>query len=300
VFREMAIGRFVIRINNRKVLKGILRHFDIGDEAATPILRALDKIEKEDQGGILAELERNGLPANSALELYNLVGARRGTDEALALLAELAYPNETYVQGVQELAKIVEAIRQFGVPDSAFAIDLSVVRGLDYYTGTIYETTLLDHPDIGSICSGGRYDDLASYFTNTRLPGVGISIGLTRLFWQLREAGLLGKATGSTVQAMVALMDADSLPDALDIARRLRAAGINTEMQMEARKIGKQFQYASRAGIRFVVLTGEDEEHGGVVAVKDLLREEQFEVAREELASTLRVELEQAQVLAGR
>ena len=145
-----------------------------------------------------------------------------------------------------------------------------------------------------------RYEDLASHYTKSRLPGVGISIGLTRLFWQLREAGLVEGIAESSVQAMVALMDETQLPEALDIARHLRAGGINTEVQMEARKVGKQFQYASRAGIRFVVLAGGDELARGVVAVKDLQREQQFEVPRDELPGTLRVELEQARALAGR
>ncbi len=167
---------------------------------------------------------------------------------------------------------------------------------LDYYTGTVYETTLTDHPQIGSICSGGRYEDLASHYSKSKL-GVGISIGLSRLFWQLREAGLIDGIEASSVQALVALMDEQGMPQSLDIARRLRAGGINTEVQMEPKKIGKQFQYAAKAGIRFVVLAGEDELARGVVAVKDLVREQQFEVSRDELASTLQVELEQSKVM---
>jgi len=195
---------------------------------------------------------------------------------------------------------VLELVRAMGVPESAYCLNFSIARGLDYYTGTVYETQLVDHPEIGSICSGGRYEDLASHYTKSKLPGVGISIGLTRLFWQLREAGLIEGIAESSVQAMVALMDEAQLADALDIARRLRAGGINAEVQMEARKLGRQFQYAARAGIRFVVLAGEDELARGVVAVKDLLREQQFEVPRDELADTLRVELEQARALAGR
>ncbi|KAG0772934.1 hypothetical protein G6F22_015314 [Rhizopus arrhizus] len=185
-----------------------------------------------------------------------------------------------------------------GVPESAYCLNFSIARGLDYYTGTVYETTLTDHPQIGSICSGGRYEDLASHYSKSKLPGVGISIGLSRLFWQLREAGLIDGIEGSSVQALVALMDEQGMPQSLDIARRLRAGGINTEVQMEPKKIGKQFQYAAKAGIRFVVLAGEDELARGVVAVKDLLREQQFEVSRDELASTLQVELEQSKAMA--
>ncbi|MEE7559967.1 histidine--tRNA ligase family protein, partial [Xanthomonas sp. Kuri4-2] len=203
----------------------------------------------------------------------------------------------TLAEGVAELREVLELVRALGVPEQAYCLNFSIARGLDYYTGTVYETLLSDHPQIGSICSGGRYEDLASHYSKSRLPGVGISIGLTRLFWQLREAGLIAGIEASSVQAMVALMDEARLDDALDIARRLRIGGINTEVQMEPKKIGKQFQYAARAGIRFVVLAGEDELARGVVAVKDLVREQQFEVARDELASTLQVELEQAKVM---
>ena len=218
----------------------------------------------------------------------------------LRLLDALGEGTALFEEGRAELREVLHRLRALGVPESRYAINLSIARGLDYYTGIVYETTLDAHPGIGSICSGGRYDNLASHYSKSKLPGVGISIGLTHLFWQLREAGLITGVDESSVQAMVALMEDGQLADSLDIARRLRAGGINTEVQMEAKKLGKQFQYASRAGIRFVVLAGEDELARGVVTVKDLVREQQFEVSREQLASTLRVELEQTRALAGR
>lgn len=183
-------------------------------------------------------------------------------------------------------------IKAFGVPESHFALNLSIARGLDYYTGTVYETTLNDHPQIGSICSGGRYENLAGNYTKSSLPGVGISIGATRLYWQLREAGLIGTAT-STVQALVTQMDEAQLPVYLALATELRQAGINTEAVMESSKLGKQFKYADKAGIRFVLVLGDNEIANGTVTVKDLRRENQFEVARTDLARTLRAELEQ-------
>jgi histidyl-tRNA synthetase len=184
------------------------------------------------------------------------------------------------------------------VPESRYALNLSIARGLDYYTGTVYETTLDAYPQIGSICSGGRYEDLASHYSKSQLPGVGISIGATRLFWQLREAGLISTAD-SSVEVMVSQLDEARLPRYLELAGLLRAAGINTEVQMEPRKLAKQFQYADRAGIRFVVMLGEDEDARGVVSVKDMRKQEQFEVALSELARTLRVEIEQARVMVG-
>ena len=170
--------------------------------------------------------------------------------------------------------------------ESRYAINLSIARGLVYYTGIVYETTLDAYPQIGSICSGGRYDNLASHYSKSKLPGVGISIGLTRLFYQLREAGLVGTAD-SSVDVLVALLDDAGLDAALAMSQRLRAAGLNVETQLEPRKLAKQFQYADKAGIRFVVMRGEDEAARGVVAVKDLRRGQQFEVADAELADAL-------------
>jgi len=283
VFREMAIGEFRIRINNRKVLRGILQEFGVPDDKAAAVLRTLDKAEKEDAGKLRGDLEREGVAA--AGKLLDLITTRRTTDETLNTLSFLK--GEIGKAGLEELRNIVVAIRQFGVPDTAFAVDLGVVRGLDYYTGTIYETTLTAHPDIGSICSGGRYDDLASYFTETQLPGVGISIGLTRLFFQLREAGVVS-AAGSSVDVLVALLDDASLDQALAISPRLRGAGLNVETQLEPRKLARQLQYADRAGIRFVVMRGEDEASRGVLSIKDLHRGEQQEVPEAGLIEALR------------
>ncbi len=170
--------------------------------------------------------------------------------------------------------------------ESRYALNLSIARGLDYYTGVVYETTLDAYPQIGSICSGGRYDNLASHYSKSKLPGVGISIGLTRLFYQLREAGLVGTAD-SSVDVLVALMDDAGLDAALAMSQRLRAAGLNVETQLEPRKLAKQLQYADKAGIRFVAMRGGDEAARGVVAVKDLRRGQQFEVADNQLADAL-------------
>src|SRR5262249_48584853 len=216
------------------------------------------------------------------------ITSRRETSETLALLTDLAYRNETYVQGLAELRNVVAAIRQFGVPDSAFAIDLSVVRGLDYYTGTIYETTLSAHPDIGSICSGGRYDDLASYFTNTRLPGVGISIGLSRLFARLREADLLRPLARTPAEVLVTTLDPEAMPRYLEIARVLRAQDINTEVYLERAKLGKQFEYANRKGFRVAVTAGAEEFGRGTVKVKDLAAQNETEVPLDRAADTIK------------
>lgn len=305
VFSELQIGEFAVQLNNRKLLRGFFESQGVADGALQlAVLREVDKIDKRGPDYVRDTLMGEGfdLPAERVAKILEFIGVRStGHADALAQLdALVASPEATDMlrAGVAELREVIELVHSLGVPETAYRLNFSIARGLDYYTGTVYETLLTNHPEIGSICSGGRYEDLASHYTKSKLPGVGISIGLTRLFWQLREAGLIEGIGESSVQAMVALMDESAMPHSLDIARRLRAGGINTEVQLEQKKIGKQFQYAAKAGIRFVALVGEDEINRGVVAVKDLVREQQFEVAREELATTLQVELEQARAMA--
>ena len=304
VFSDLGIGDFTIQLNNRKLMRGFFEAQGVTDgEQQALVLREVDKLDKRGADYVRETLtgEGFGMSAEGVDRILDFVAVRStGHADALARLDALGQGSDTFNQGLAELREVLELVKALGVPESAYCLNFSIARGLDYYTGTVYETQLDGYPQIGSICSGGRYEDLASHYTKSKLPGVGISIGLTRLFWQLREAGLIAGSDESSVQAMVALMDEGQLAESLDIARRLRAAGINTEVQMESRKLAKQFQYASRAGIRFVVLAGEDELARGVVTVKDLLREQQFEVKREELASSLKVELEQARALAGR
>jgi len=304
VFSDLGIGDFTIQLNNRKLMRGFFEAQGVTDgEQQALVLREVDKLDKRGADYVRETLtgEGFGMSAEGVDRILEFVAMRSSSHaDALAKLDALGQGSEIFNQGIAELREVLELVKALGVPEAAYCLNFSIARGLDYYTGTVYETQLDGYPQIGSICSGGRYEDLASHYTKSKLPGVGISIGLTRLFWQLREAGLVAGSDESSVQAMVALMDEGELAESLDIARRLRAAGINTEVQMEGRKLAKQFQYASRAGIRFVVLAGEDERARGAVTVKDLLREQQFEVKREELASSLKVELEQARALAGR
>ena len=304
VFSELGIGDFTVQLNNRKLMRGFFEGLGVSDGSRQmDVLREVDKLDKRGADHVRDTLtgEGFGLSADTVQKILDFVAVRStGHDDALAKLDALGRGSETFDQGIAELREVLELVHALGVPESDYCLNLSIARGLDYYTGTVYETQLDGYPQIGSICSGGRYDDLASHYTKSKLPGVGISIGLTRLFWQLREAGLVAGVDESSVQAMVALMEDNQLTDSLDIARRLRAGGINAEVQMEPKKLGKQFQYASRSGIRFVVLAGEDELARGVVTVKDLAREQQFETTRDQLASTLRVELEQTRALSGR
>jgi len=300
VFRDLKIGPFTIWLNNRKIMRGFFESLGIVDpEKQALALREVDKLDKRGADYVRDTLmgEGFGLSAEAAKKILDFVQIRTsGHDDALSKLDGMLGNNATFREGVAQLREVLGIIKAFGVPESHYAINLSIARGLDYYTGTVYETTLNEHLQIGSICSGGRYDDLASNYTKSRLPGVGISIGATRLFYQLREAKLLG-AAASTVKVLVTQMDEAQLPAYLQIANELRAGGIATEVVLDGGKLGKQFKYADRAGIRFVVVLGTDEIAKGVVTVKDLRKQDQFEVPRAELVKTLRVELEQAQVM---
>jgi histidyl-tRNA synthetase len=304
VFSELGIGDFTVQLNNRKLMRGFFEGLGVADGSRQmDVLREVDKLDKRGADYVRETLtgEGFGLSQDTVQKILEFVAVRSHSHaDALQRLDALGQGSDTFNQGIAELREVLELVHALGVPESDYCLNFSIARGLDYYTGTVYETMLDGYQQIGSICSGGRYEDLASHYTKSKLPGVGISIGLTRLFWQLREAGLVAGVDESSVQAMVALMEDSQLTESLDIARRLRAGGINTEVQMEAKKVAKQFQYASRAGIRFVVLAGEDELKRGVVTVKDLSREQQFETTRDQLASTLRVELEQTRALAGR
>jgi len=300
VFRELNIGAFTIQLNNRKLMRGYFESLGIvNGEQQMLVLREVDKLDKRGADYVHDTLTGAtfGLSAEVAQKILAFVQVRSTSlDDAYARLDALGAGPESMEQGRNELKEVLSLIHAFGVPESHVALNLSIARGLDYYTGTVYETTLNDHPQIGSICSGGRYENLASQYTKSQLPGVGISIGLTRLYWQLRDAGLISTAQ-STVDVLVTQMDAAQLPSYLALASELRGAGIATEVVLEGGKLGKQFKYADRAGIRFVIVLGEDELAKGVVTVKDLRREDQFEVARSELIKTLRVELQQAAVM---
>ncbi|MDQ3617327.1 MAG: histidine--tRNA ligase [Pseudomonadota bacterium] len=300
VFSELNIGKFTIALNNRKLLRGFFEAQGVTEpELQARVLREVDKLDKRGEDHVRETLtgEGFGLSAEAVATILDFVKLRSTSHaDALAQLDALGEGNDSLREGVIELREVLELVRALGVPETHYALNFSIARGLDYYTGTVYETTLDDYPQIGSICSGGRYDNLASHYSKSALPGVGISIGLTRLFWQLREAGLVDSAE-STVQVLVTQMDPATLPHCLAVASELRQAGLNTEVVMESSKLARQFKYADRAGIRFVAVLGEDEIAKGTVTVKDLRRADQFEVARAELAKTLRVELAQAAAL---
>jgi histidyl-tRNA synthetase len=300
VFEALAIGDFTIQFNHRKLLRGFFEGQGIAEgERQAAVLREIDKLDKRGEAAVRETLigEGYGLDPTVADTLLAFSRVRAvGHDAAQAALDALGAGTPLFEEGRAELRDTLAQLRALGVAENRFALNLSIARGLDYYTGIVYETMLNAHPDIGSICSGGRYENLASHYTKSKLPGVGISIGLTRLFWQLREAGLIATAD-SSVDVLVSLMDDSGLDAALSLSQRLRTVGLNVETQFEPRKLKKQLEYANRAGIRFVVIRGEDEAARNVVAVKDLRRGEQFEVTEAEVGRALLVEREQWRAL---
>ena len=301
VFERLAIGEFTIQLNHRKLLRGFFEGQGIEGDTQFAVLRELDKLDKRGEDAVRATLAGEGFGlAGDVIDRLMAFSRVRSTGhaDALAKLDALGAGTPLFEEGRDELHAILSQLKALGVAESRYALNLSIARGLDYYTGVVYETTLDAYPQIGSICSGGRYENLAGHYTKSKLPGVGISIGLTRLFFQLKDAGIVDTAD-SSVDALVALLDEAGLEHALGLSQRLRAAGLNVETQLEPRKLAKQLQYADKAGIRFVVMHGEDEAARGVVAVKDLRRGEQFEVAEAELASTLLVEREQLRTTGG-
>jgi histidyl-tRNA synthetase len=266
-----AIGfdRFVIRINNRLVLNGLLDKLELADKTAG-ILRALDKLPKIHAEGVIAEMsDKVGATREQASQVLELAGLKGTPAEILARLEPMLSGNEHGERGIARLRELFAAAQASGIPAERVDLDVSIARGLDYYTGTIYETFLTDDPAIGSICSGGRYDNLAELFTNQKLPGVGASLGLDRLLAAMESMGRIQSAS-TPAPVLVVLFQSDRLGDYLRIGRLLRAAGINTEVFPEAKKVGKQLQYADRKGFRLAVIAGDDEFSRGEWQVKDL------------------------------
>ncbi|MPZ52695.1 MAG: histidine--tRNA ligase [Acidimicrobiia bacterium] len=270
VLHDIEIGAFTIRINHRQLLRGLLEQAGVADVSSqSDLIRHIDKLDKIGPQKVASFLIDGGMSPAAAETLLRHTATRTTShDEGLAVLGDLA--DGPAGGGAESLMEVFRVLADLGVPEDRYCLDLSVARGLDYYTGTVYETVLDDHPELGSISGGGRYDDLAGQYTNTHLPGVGISIGLTRLFFQLRDAGLLPYER-AVLDAVVTLMDDDGLSYALEVASLLRAGGLRVETHMEPGKIGKQLRNADRAGIRYALIDGGQERTDHTITVRDLV-----------------------------
>ena len=295
IFRRFGLERFQIRVNNRKILNGFYAMLGLSEKSGD-IMRTVDKLDKigaEKVKGLL--LTECGVDENAADEILKFIAITGSNAEVISALEGYVGRNEVFDLGLGELKAVCENLGAFGVPEKNFAVDLTIARGLDYYTGTVYETTLLDHPEIGSVCSGGRYDNLAGYYTNQQLPGVGISIGLTRLFYVLDEQGLLNPEMNTCACDALVIPMTQTPAAAIAIAQSLRAAGVRTQVYGEQKKFKQKMVYANKLGVPYIVLLGDDEIAQGKCSVKDMRSGEQVTVTPEEAAAIILADKQKAQ-----
>jgi histidine--tRNA ligase len=288
IFEQFAFGKFTIHINNRLVLNGFFAGIGLADVSAD-VLRVVDKIEKISRQDFMAELRELGLSEKQVAQVFAFTEISGSNDEILSQLESMKneIDSDDFALGTAKLYELLAMLRNMGLPEQRIQLDLRIARGLDYYTGIVYETTLDDYPEVGSVCSGGRYDNLAENYTRTRLPGVGVSIGLSRLFYKLREAGVVSSHRRTLARCMVASFDDAQFGEALQIAAELRRAGVATILNTESVPLKKKLRYADRLGIPLVVLIGEEEVRGRFATVKDMATGENKPIPRQQLVEEL-------------
>lgn len=276
-FKNLGFSNFTIKINNRKILNGLYE--GLGQkENSVDIMRIIDKIDKIGEEKVRKEISELGVSNEIVDKLVSFIKIDGKTDEKLAKLDEMNIENETYQKGVNELKDVIKYIRMFGLPEENFTVDFTIARGLDYYTGTVYETFLNEYRELGSVCSGGRYENLAENYTDKKLPGVGISIGLTRLFYKLNELGLI-KATKKSVADVLIVPMMDDMKEAISLGTNLRAVGVNTEIYLNDKKIKAKMKYADRLKIPYVIVVGENEVQANKLKVKNMETGEEKEAS---------------------
>ena len=287
-FTRLGLKRFQIRVNNRKILNGFYAMLGLTEQSGA-IMRTVDKLDKIGPDKVRELLLSDcGLREDQAAEILKFIAITGSNAEVLAALEGYMGRHELFDTGLSELKTVVKYLADFGVPEENFAVDLTIARGLDYYTGTVYETTLLDHPEIGSVCSGGRYDNLAEYYTDRQLPGVGISIGLTRLFYVLGEQGMLNPDLPTAPADVLVLPMTEDLAPAISLSTRLRGAGVRTQLYTEQKKFKAKMNYADKIGVPYVIFLGDDEIAAGVVACKDMKTGEQTKLPFAETLDRIR------------
>ena len=284
--KDLGFEDFTICINNRKLLSGLFKELDL-EEKSVDIMRIIDKIEKIGKENVIECLKDLELNENQIDDIMNFIEISGTTEEKIDSLEKLNYTNEIFNEGLEELKQVVKYVKAFGVPNSNFKVDLTIARGLDYYTGTVYETFLNEYRELGSVCSGGRYDNLAEYYTDKKLPGVGISIGLTRLFYKLNELNALKEEQNSIAKVLVVSMVEDN-SKALEVATALRNKNINAEVYLENKKIKAKFKYADRLAIPYVIVIGEDEIANNIVTLKNMQTGEQETLKIEEVIEKIK------------
>ncbi len=292
-FTSLGLKRFQIRVNNRKILNGFYAMLDLTHESGA-IMRTVDKLDKIGAAQVkeLLMAEEIGLNAEQAGEIMRFIAIDGSNAEVLQALESYRGRHPLFDEGLDELTTVARYLAAFGVPEDHFKVDLTIARGLDYYTGTVYETTMLDHPEIGSICSGGRFDNLAEYYTDKKLPGVGISIGLTRLFFVLEDQGYLNDQLNTAPADALILPMTEDLSAAIALATQLRSAGVRTQLYGEQKKFKQKMSYADKLGVPYVIFLGEEEIASGVAAVKNMRTGEQVKVSPDEAVKLIQAGLE--------
>ena len=285
-FQELGFSDFTIHINNRKLLNGLFDSLNLSEQS-TEIMRIIDKLAKIGKENVIEELSNLNINKDSILTIMNFIEISGNNEEKIIALKNIGIKNEIFNSGLKELEDVINCIKLFGMPESNYEIDLTIARGLDYYTGTVYETFLNEYPSLGSVCSGGRYDNLAEYYTDKKLPGVGISIGLTRLFYKLNELNAI-KVNKKSMADVLVVSTSDDIKPCIPVATEFRNANINTEIFMEDKKIKSKFKYADKLSIPFVVVLGETEIETNTVTLKDMNTGEQSQLSVEEAIKVIK------------
>ena len=285
-FKELGFNDFTISINNRKILNGLFESLELKDKSVD-ILRIIDKIDKIGKENVIKEIQNINVEDEKINKIMEFISINGDVESTINSLKQLNIENELFNLGVDELEQVAKNIKVFGVPQENYKIDLTIARGLDYYTGTVYETFLNEYRELGSVCSGGRYENLAEYYTDKKLPGVGISIGLTRLFFQLNDKKIIQAENKSISKVMIISM-VDNFEISIKIATKLRNAGINSQIYTNNAKIKNQFKYASKMNIPYVIVIGEDEIKNNLVSFKDMNTGEQKSMKIEQIIEILK------------
>lgn len=286
-FKELGFDDFTICINNRKILNGLFASLGLENESAE-VLRTIDKIDKIGAEKVKKEL-LNQTQEEKVETIMKFISIDGTNEEKIDELQNLKIKNDVFEQGLNEIKEVLKFIRIFGVPKEFIKIDLTIARGLDYYTGTVYETFLNKYRNLGSVCSGGRYDNLAEYYTNRKMPGVGISIGLSRLFFQLTDNNIIS-AKGQSISDVLILSMTEDYETSVEVATKLRESGLNAQINLENQKLGKKFKYANNINVKYVIIIGEDEINNNVVTLKNMETGNQETVKIEEAIQIIKTE----------
>jgi len=289
VFKDLGIGDFKIYINNRKLISGFVKKLGL-EEKSVQIIRAIDKSDRYGKEQLQKDLRGLEIAEDKIIEILSFISISGNSDEALDLLKGVGADNDWYKQGLEELEKVINYVKSMEIPESSWEIKPSVARGLDYYTGTVYETYLTEYPDLGSVCSGGRYDDLVGYFSKEKLPGVGVSIGLTRLFDQLNKLNLIKKDQVKPTKFLIVPVEVP-LEKCFSMATTIRSGGVPTEVYTKDDKLGKKMEYANKIGVRYVGILGADELQNNAISIKDMVSGDQVKVSLDDLTEYLRNKL---------